>query len=199
MPAVMEKLENFTKEELIQRFVSTEFNRFLNYYGNSKQDLNAQSDNRNDDFRERGKRDDRNSRDFGDRKKPKRESKTDSNFQRFFVNLGRKDGFNHGALLRLVCDSTGMDKSGIGKIDILNNFSFFDAEKSEAPLILKKLHGLDFEGKTMSVEETNRGDQHDTGSRKKEFGAKREFKRKTTSSSSFREKNAAPRKRSYKN
>jgi len=209
MPAVMEKLNSFTKEELIHRFVSTEFNRFLNYYDKSKNNLNAESDSRGGDDRgdsrergRRGDRDERPSRDFSDRKR-KDSRNDDGNFQRFFVNLGRKDGFNHGALLRLVCDNTGMDKGGIGKIDILNNFSFFDAEKSETPNILKKLQGLDFEGKAMTIEETKKGDHPDDkgsegegGFKKREGGYKKReeggfkkreeggFRKRTSSSSS---------------
>jgi ATP-dependent RNA helicase DeaD len=164
MPAVMEKLEHLSKEEIIQRFVSTEFNRFLNYYGKSKNDLNADTSERGSDReRSRGDRDDRPSRDFGDRKRKDSRS-DDSNFQRFFVNLGRRDGFNHGALLRLICDNTGINKTAVGKIDIMNNFSFFDADKTEAPLIMNKLKGIDFEGKEMTIEETKRGDNPaDTG------------------------------------
>ena len=221
MPAVMEKLEDFSKEELIQRFVSTEFNRFLNYYDKSKNNLNAEADSRGgDDFggrdRDRGRdRDNRGKRkdfeDDGFRKKGGRDRGDNANFQRFFVNLGRKDGFNHGALLRLVCDNTGMDKNGIGKIDILNNFSFFDADKSESKNIISKLHGLDFEGKAMSIEETKKGDHpQDKGERKDEgfrrkssggfkdkggFRGKSDFKSK-----SFGDKGkAGGRKRSYKN
>lgn len=161
MPAVMEKLDNLSKEEIIQRFVSTEFNRFLNYYGKSKNDLNADTNERGD--RSGYDRDERSSRDFGDRKR-KDSRQDDANFQRFFVNLGRRDGFNHGALLRLICDNTGINKTAVGKIDIMNNFSFFDADKTESPLILRSLQGIDFEGKEMKIEETKRGDNpQDTG------------------------------------
>ena len=181
MPAVMEKLEGYSKEELIQRFVSTEFNRFLNYYDKSKNNLNADADPRGGDDRDsrgkgrKGDYDDR-SRDSGDRKR--RDSRQDNgDFQRFFVNLGRKDGFNHGALLRLVCDHSGVDKGAIGKIDIMNNFSFFDAHKSEAPVLMQKLKGIDFEGREMTIEETKRGDHpqdnaggKDSGFRKRDDG-----------------------------
>jgi ATP-dependent RNA helicase DeaD len=36
MPIVMEKFEDFTKEELVEKFVSAEFNKFLNYYSKSR-------------------------------------------------------------------------------------------------------------------------------------------------------------------
>jgi ATP-dependent RNA helicase DeaD len=74
--------------------------------------------------------------------------------------------------LRLICDNTGVNKTAVGKIDIMNNFSFFDADKSEAPLIMSKLKGIDFEGKEMTIEETKRGENpadtgHEEGFRKR--------------------------------
>lgn len=183
MPAVMEKLNHFTNEELVQRFVSGEFNKLLDYYSGSASDLNAdgksdRGSDRNSDRNNRRDRDDRNS-DSGSFSKGRRSessSRNDENFQRFFVNLGRRDGFNQGALLRMVCDNTGMDKSGIGKIDIMNNFSFFDAEKSQTEMILSKLKGTDFEGKEMSIEQTSKGDSRGSGESKGEGrGGSRSF------------------------
>ncbi|MGV6861103.1 MAG: DEAD/DEAH box helicase [Putridiphycobacter sp.] len=149
MPTVLEKLGEFTKEEIIAKFVSTEFNRFLDYYSKSR-DINANvSDKGGRNDRERGGRDKRGRRDRERDYEPREDQ------QRFFVNLGRKDGFNNGALLRLICDSTGISKGKIGKIDILNNFSFFEADKAETDKIIKNAQGLDFDGSTMSVEVTN--------------------------------------------
>lgn len=164
MPAVMKKLGQFSAEELVSRFVSDEFNRLFDYYNGSAANLNVE-----ESFEKRGRsdRDRDRDRDSGSSKFGKKSSRDDfkggTSFQRFFVNLGRKDGFNQGALLRLVCDSTGMDKSGIGKIDIMNNFSFFDADKGQTELILNKLKGADFEGKTMTVEQTSKGDDRGEG------------------------------------
>jgi ATP-dependent RNA helicase DeaD len=146
MPTVMEKLGEFTKEEIIAKFVSTEFNRFLNYYSKAK-DIRA-------DISDRGGRNDRDNDRGGRRERGERREFRD-NQQRFFVSLGRKDGFNNGALLRLICDSTGISKGKIGKIDILNNFSFFEADKSETDVIISNAQGIDFDGHTMNVEVTN--------------------------------------------
>ncbi len=143
MPTVLEKLGEFSKEEIIAKFVSTEFNRFLNYYSKAK-DISADLSDRGNRNRDKGGR-----RDRGERIEQR------TNQQRFFVNLGRKDNFNNGALLRLICDSTGISKSKIGKIDILNNFSFFEADKSETDKIIANAQGLDFDGAIMNVEVTN--------------------------------------------
>ncbi len=169
LPSVMEKLGEFSKEEIITKFVSAEFNRFLNYYSKAT-NINAKADNR-----DRGERDRNGSRNSRRDRDERRYNDIDQ--QRFFVNLGRKDGFNHGALLRLVCDNTGLSKNNIGKIDILNNFSFFEVEKSNASSIVNSLKGVDFEGKEMNVEETNSASKKTAksnyGGRKKEFGRRR--------------------------
>jgi len=219
MPAVMEKLGHFSNEELVQRFVSGEFNKLLDYYSGSASDLNAdgksdRGSDRNSDRNNRRDRDDRNS-DSGSFSKGRRSessSRNDENFQRFFVNLGRRDGFNQGALLRMVCDNTGMDKSGIGKIDIMNNFSFFDAEKSQTEMILSKLKGTDFEGKEMSIEQTSKGDSRGSGESKGEGrGGSRSFggggrserfgdrkpKKEFGSSSSYRDRDDSKPKREF--
>lgn len=163
MPLLMEKFEEFSKEDLIKRFISTEFNKFLDYYDNSR-DLNAKADSSSGFGRD----------DFGSKRKGGRDrdrSRDDADKQRFFVGVGKQDGFNHGALLRLLCDNTGMNKSNIGKIDILDKFSFFDADKKETENILSKMQGIDFEGSKLNIEKTKGGD--DRGSSKKSFGNSR--------------------------
>lgn len=47
MPEIYGKLEGMSKEELIKKFVSVEFNRFLEYYRNAP-DLNVEANRRND-------------------------------------------------------------------------------------------------------------------------------------------------------
>jgi ATP-dependent RNA helicase DeaD len=152
MPTVMDTLGEFSKEEIIAKFVSTEFNRFLNYYSKSR-DINENMSDRGGRDNDRGRGRDRDGERGGRRDRDRRQTRDDQ--QRFFVSLGEKDGFNHGALLRLICDNAGISKGQIGKIDILNNFSFFEADKSEVDNIIKNSQGVDFEGSTMNVEITN--------------------------------------------
>lgn len=154
MPKVVEKLKDFSREELITRFVSSEFNRFLNYYENSK-DLDAKESKKGGNDRGRD-------RDYGFEK------------ERFFVNLGKRDGFNSGALVRIICDEAGLNKNSIGKIDIMNNFSFFDADIDKAELIISKLQKVNFEGHELNVEVTksnngrkNRGKRHGGGRKRR--------------------------------
>jgi len=151
LSSVLEALEGMTKEEIITKYVATEFNKFLDYYSKNRDINENMSDRGGRDRGDRGRsdRDDRGGR----RDRDRRQTRDDQ--QRFFVSLGQKDGFNHGALLRLICDNAGISKGKIGKIDILNNFSFFEADKTETDQIIKNSQGIDFEGSTMNVEVTN--------------------------------------------
>lgn len=153
LPAVMQEFDSFSKEEVIKKFVSAEFNRFIEYY-NRAGDINAKEGRGRDRDRDRGERGDRRER--GGRR-------NDENKTRFFVNLGKRDGLNPGGLLRVVCDSTGLKSDKVGRIDILASFSFFEADNNLADDIIQKVNGADYEGNTVSVEVTKK--KSDVGSR----------------------------------
>ncbi len=141
IPAIIEDFADLSKEEVIKKFVSAEFNRFLDYYTKAG-DLNAKLSDKEDAPPSKG------------RQGRNRREDTDPNKTRFFVSLGEKDGLNPGGLLRVICDATGLKSSSIGRIDIMPAFSFFDADKSDVDNILRKVSGAEFEGKRINVEVT---------------------------------------------
>ncbi len=141
LPIVMKEFEDFSKEDIIKKFVSAEFNRFIEYYERAG-DLNAKDGGRRDRDRDRGDRGDR------------RGSRNDENKTRFFVNLGKRDGLNPGGLLRVICDSTGLRSNSIGRIDIMASFSFFEADNENVDSILSKVNGSEYEGHKVSIEVT---------------------------------------------
>ncbi|MEN9972983.1 MAG: hypothetical protein RIS20_1330 [Bacteroidota bacterium] len=151
MPQILEAFESLSKEDIIKRFVSTEFNRFINYYDRAG-DLNAAA--RDDRGGERGK--------GGKSDRTREEGKT-----RFFVNLGKRDGLNPGALLRVVCDATGLNSQAVGRIDLLTSYSFFEADQEHTEKILKNVNGTDFEGHQVNIEVTA---QKEGGSGRSEGG-----------------------------
>ena len=137
MPQILESFESLSKEDIIKRFVSTEFNRFINYYDRAG-DLNAAA------------RDDRG----GERKGVKSDRAREEGKTRFFVSIGRRDGLNPGALLRIVCDATGLNSQAVGRIDLMTSYSFFEADQEHTEKILKNVNGTDFEGHQVSIEVT---------------------------------------------
>ena len=102
LPDIFRKLEWLDREELIKKFVSVEFNRFLDYYKNLA-DLSAPSEQRST-----GKK-------YG--------SKID--FTRFFINVGKMEDLKPNSLMGLVNEFSGLKDIEFGKIEILRNFSFF--------------------------------------------------------------------------
>jgi ATP-dependent RNA helicase DeaD len=141
MPTIMAEFEDMSKEEAIKHFVSTEFNRFIEYYERAG-DLNATAGKGDDRGEERGKR------------RERRSDETESGKTRFFVSLGRRDGLNPGGLLRLVCDATGLKSANVGRIDIMTSYSFFEADNEYADNILKKVNCAVYEGHDVSIEIT---------------------------------------------
>jgi len=152
LPDIYEKLADFTREELIQKFVSLEFNSFLEYYENAK-DLN-----------------DLSSRDSARRT-------TDENMTRFFINIGRKDSLNPGKLIGLINEQNIGNKVDIGAIDVLDTFSFFEIDKNfeEATLEAFATNQPDYNGRSVNVEITKKERSGGGGGRrriKKPFGNK---------------------------
>jgi len=134
MPGIYEMFADLSKEEVIQKFVSSEFNRFLEFYQNAR-DLNSSSSG-------------------NERESSRGERMDDTNSQRYFVNLGKKDGLNAGGLLRVICDNTGLESRDIGKIDILDAFAFFETRPEVAEDLLNSIKGAEYEGKNFVVELT---------------------------------------------
>lgn len=159
LEGMMADFADLSKEEIIKKFVSAEFNRFIEYYDRAG-DLNVTSGRgergERGDRKERGDRFDRKDR-FERSERGDRGSR-DANRTRFFVSLGKRDGLNPGGLLRVICDSTGLKSASIGRIDVMPNFSFFEADKGDESAILSKVNGADYEGHRVSVEITQKKD-----------------------------------------
>ena len=177
LPSIYEKLEGLSREELIQKFVSLEFNSFLSYYENA-QDLNdlSSKDNR------------RNGR------------ATNENMTRFFINIGRKDSLNPAKLIGLINDQDITPNIEIGAIDILDTFSFFEIDKKfqEQTLSCFAKNQPEFSGRGVNIEITKkeRGGKRRGGKRafgKKEGGG---FGRRRNSEKSFTSKRSESRKSS---
>ncbi len=139
LPEVEEKLSNLSREDLIKRFVSVEFNRFLEYYSGAG-DLNADLESRKG--RDRGR---------GDKKS---KGKAGS-YTRYFINLGKDNNLNPKELITLINQSMRGQKFGIGSIDLQKSFSFFEIEEGYEKETLKALKGAKFRGRRINVEIAN--------------------------------------------
>ncbi|SJN29966.1 DEAD-box ATP-dependent RNA helicase CshA [Sphingobacterium sp. JB170] len=147
LPAIMENMEHLSKEEIITRFASLEFNRFLEYYRNAP-DLNMEArEGRNE---ERGERRDRSS---------------SKGYTRLFMNLGSVDEFSRGEMLGFICNTAKISGKSIGKIDLKGVFTFFEVEDAEVENIFNNFKDVDFNGRQVRIEVSGDGRSEGRGGR----------------------------------
>ena len=133
LPAVFEEFQDLSREDLIKRFASIEFNRFLDYYRNAP-DLNAEAS--------RGQAG----------------SERYASGTRFFINIGKMDGVDVSRLIEIIDDYASVSKKDLGRIDLKGAYSFFETDPSKASSILKGLNGITYKGRQIRVEETERNE-----------------------------------------
>ncbi|MFB9843441.1 DEAD/DEAH box helicase [Mucilaginibacter ginsenosidivorans] len=136
LPRIMDEFKELSKEEIIKRFASLEFNSFLEYYKNAP-DLNApvdesrRSDSTGDRFNRTGMR---------------------SDFTRLFINLGSVDGFSRGDLLGYICNTAKISGKTVGKIDVKGVYSFFEVPNDDVAKVQTGFKGADFQGRDVRIE-----------------------------------------------
>ena len=137
LPNIYRKLEWLSKEDLIKRVVSMEFNRFLNYYKNAPEIEQPKSNDKKGETKER--------KDRGtDREKTAR--KAEKGYTRLFLNLGKTDGFYANQIIELVNRNLKKEHIQIGRIDLMQNFSFFEIIESQAQMVIKALNKVVLNG-----------------------------------------------------
>ena len=151
--------ENLTKEEIIKKFFSVEFSRFFNYYAKAK-NLNSPND-------------------------LKSAERYNSNSIRFFINIGKKDGFDWMSLKDFLRDSLELGQDDIFKVDVKDSFSFFNSETKNLAKILEFFKDYEINGRFVNVEIT---DNKERGKQKRS-GKRRGEKRKNESNSKRRNSN----------
>lgn len=161
MPDIYRKLEWLSKEDLIKRMVSHEFNRFAEYYRN-RAEIEVPTDSRG----ERTGRGDRKEGGF-----EKRSRKAAPGFNRLFINLGKTDSFFPSDLIGLLNSNT-RGRIELGRIDLMQNFSFFEVPEKEAINVVKALSRAKWNGRKVVVEVSSEegGKGHENGSSERKGG-----------------------------
>lgn len=139
LPKIYEALQDLSKEELIERFASVEFNRFLAYYRDAI-DINVGSRPRAN-----GQLSDRT---------PSSGSTTQ---QRLFVNVGLVDGIQKRDLLSLLIHDFHIPKHAIGKVDIRRTHTLLDVEATYVQEVQRGMSSFNVNGRRIRVNEDNRG------------------------------------------
>jgi len=133
LPAINNVLEDLSKEELIKKMVSVEFNRFITYYKKNR-DISAQSGER----RERG---DSEPREFNN-----------NGAVRYFVNIGSRDNFDWMSLKDYLKETLDLGRDDIFKVDVKEGFSFFNTDPQHTDKVMDVLNNIQLEGRRINVE-----------------------------------------------
>lgn len=159
LPGIYRKLDWLDKEDLIKRVVSLEFNRFLDYYKNAPEIEQPKANEKKSEAKESRK---------GDKEKVGR--KAEKGYTRLFLNLGKTDGFYTNQIIDLINRNLRKERIQIGRIDLMQNFSFFEVIQEQAPQVIKALNKVVLNGGRkvcVEVAGENTGKSDKSGKKKK--------------------------------
>ncbi len=140
LPIAHEELKDFSKEELIERFMSVAFNRIITQFRNTP-DLNIDMSRKDHTLRgpaDRGQ---------------------DSGRERFstgrqmFINLGTADGFDKGKMLGYICGMSSITGEHIGRMLIKDVYSFIDIDPEYYEQVFSSFQGASYKSRKVRVDE----------------------------------------------
>ncbi len=195
---ILHKLEDLSREELIKKLVSVEFTRFLEYYKGAK-DINFDGSESRGRDRDRNRDRDRGSGRDGDRSRRERrsDSREKGKFSRFYINLGTKSNINPASLIGIINDVTDNRDIGIGRIELMKKFSFFEVDSNYEKEIIKSFQDVGYKGQSVIVELSNPKQDSGTDRYEKRHNSY-EKKRNTKSSHRKRDNKSDKGRRSRK-
>jgi len=132
----LEELDNFTKVELIKKFLSLELKRFSNEYL-SGPDLNVNENT------------------------VREVDNTKAHGTRMFISVGSKDGLNVRTLTELIIESSGIPPKGLQRVDVKGVYSFLNVEPEFVDQVLKSVNGSTYKNRQVRIEVS--GDTQSSG------------------------------------
>ena len=182
-PGMYRKLEWLSKEDLIKRVVSMEFNRFLEYYSNAPEIETPSMNDRRSEREPKGRKDHGSARE-------KTERKAEKGYTRLFLNVGKTDGFYANQIIELINRNMKKQRTTIGRIDLMQNFSFFEVAENQAQDVIKALNKVNLNGGRKIVVEVagdnngknDNGERRSIAARNASFGKKGDRSNKKTTS-----------------
>lgn len=133
LPKIEELLGDLSKEELIKKMFSVEFNRFIEYY-------KKQNTMDSPKAREKG------------------EATINSDGSvRYFLNLGSRDNFDWMSLKDFLRETLDLGRDDLFKVDVKEGFSFFNTDAAHSERIMEILNNMNHEGRQVNVEISTSG------------------------------------------
>lgn len=131
LDVIFKKFENLSREELIKKFVSTEFNQFLEYYRDAT-DLNSPKEQKKKTFNNR-------------------EKSSDTKFTKLKLNAGKKSRVTVKDIFRLFNSRRELKGVEIGHIDIQFTHTTVEIDAKLHKKVLSSLRGATLRGVKLRV------------------------------------------------
>ena len=131
---IEEKWHNLSRKDIIKKFLSMEFNRFLDYYRNA-QDLNIVQEKK----KKKGEEAD------APAYTPKRGEK---GFKWVKLSIGTKQSITTRHIIRMMT-SLGVGKRGIGKIEIRRSECFVNISANAAKYVVEQTNNTEYRGRRL--------------------------------------------------
>ena len=131
---IEEKWHNLSRKDIIKKFLSMEFNRFLDYYRNA-QDLNIVQEKK----KKKGEEAD------APAYTPKRGEK---GFKWVKLSIGTKQSITTRHIIRMMT-SLGVGKRGIGKIEIRRSECFVNISANAANYVVEQTNNTEYRGRRL--------------------------------------------------
>ncbi|ATH06776.1 hypothetical protein BIY24_02115 [Halobacteriovorax marinus] len=181
-----ESLEEMEKEALLKVMFNYMFKKNMDRYSQkSSIELSKGS--------ERGDRNSRNNSDRRERPERSGRGRGDNGYARFYVGVGKKHGVDLKEFLSSVSGATGVAERDIRRVDLKDQFSFFEVSEKykEKVLLVAKVSAAGHTGTlepTKSGPSTSRRDSRGGGPRRSSNGNRKSFRTsgKERSQRSFR-------------
>ena len=175
---IYKKLEWLSREELIKRFVSAEFNRFLKYYKESNKLTSKRSK---------------------DKRSSKRGDRNGKSLTAFSINIGRKHRATPLDIISIVNRALKSNSIEIGKIELSRYQTFFEIDQDYKDDFIKNIKKIDFKGNDLILGEPsdfeqkplkssrgNRRDGRDRSNTNKRSDSRNSSKKKKKKKSRFK-------------
>ena len=133
---INDKWKDISKEEIIQKVLSIEFNRFLDYYRHAP-DLNI--------------REEEGARRSKDQQREQLPSRSEKGYSWIKINLGMKHNITPRHLIRMA-STIGVGKNAVGKIDMRRDITFISISNRAAGFFANEINNTDYRGLKVKTE-----------------------------------------------
>lgn len=134
LPDIFRRLDWMDKNDIIKRIVTREFGRFVRYYQNAPE---LEEVTRNDVE--------------GEKRKKKDRHRAQKGYTRFFINIGKKDHVQPVHIIEMLNRNVA-GRVDVGRIDLMQNFSFFECPEEYTEEIVIGMDGVNYKGRQVHVE-----------------------------------------------